>query len=163
MDDDETLEGSFTRFVREERRNLERAVAARTTPSTAVDAVADALEVAWRRWPSVRAMENPVGYVYRIAQRRAVRMHRWRPQAPADETLVEPTGDVDDLPDPELTAALGRLSRRQRQVVLLVTGFGFTYDEAASMLGITSSSLRNHLERAMTRLRREIHHTEEAP
>ncbi|MCU0299948.1 MAG: hypothetical protein MUF33_15780 [Candidatus Nanopelagicales bacterium] len=51
--------------------------------------------------------------------------------------------------------ALHRLSRRQRQVVMLTKGWGYTYEEAATILGITPSSLRNHLDRGLARLRTE--------
>ncbi len=38
---------------------------------------------------------------------------------------------------------------------MLTKGWGYTYEEAATILGITPSSLRNHLDRGLARLRTE--------
>jgi DNA-directed RNA polymerase specialized sigma24 family protein len=39
---------------------------------------------------------------------------------------------------------------------MLVHGFGWTHAEAAELLGITRSSVQQHLERALASLRHEI-------
>jgi len=91
---------------------------------------------------------EPVGYLYRVAQS-SVRRRRWRPvyeRPDASEPWVEP----------KLPAALASLSPHQRVVVMLVHGFGWTHAEAAELLGITRSSVQQHLERALASLRHEI-------
>jgi DNA-directed RNA polymerase specialized sigma24 family protein len=55
--------------------------------------------------------------------------------------------------DPRLPGALAALSARQRAAVLLVHAHGWTYDDAAGALGCSVSTLRNHLDRGMRRLR----------
>ncbi len=58
--------------------------------------------------------------------------------------------------DPRLPGALARLSRQQRVAVILVHAYGWTYDEAATAMGIGVSTLRNHLTRGTTRLRTQL-------
>ncbi len=52
-----------------------------------------------------------------------------------------------------LTAALTRLSGRQRQVLHLVFSQGLTIEEAAAVLGVATGSARQHYERGKARLR----------
>lgn len=52
-----------------------------------------------------------------------------------------------------LLSALGRLSRRQRQVLTLVFSHGMTIEEAAETLEISIGSSRVHYERGKRRLR----------
>jgi DNA-directed RNA polymerase specialized sigma24 family protein len=61
----------------------------------------------------------------------------------------------DRLPDvePGLPAALAELSPQQRLAVLLVHAHGWTHDEAATVLEIDVSTLRNHLRRGLLKLR----------
>lgn len=108
-----------------------------------------AMELAYRRWDEVSALENPAGYLYRVA-RNAARSRRKRlPTVPMSET--ERYGF-----EPALPQALQRLSEQQRQAVLLVHASGCTLAEAAAVLGISVSTLRNHLDRGLARLRTHL-------
>lgn len=53
----------------------------------------------------------------------------------------------------ELERALGRVARRQREVLLLVFYHEHTIEEAAAVLGIGVGSARTHYERGKARLR----------
>ena len=55
-----------------------------------------------------------------------------------------------------LTEALGRLSRRQREVLHLVFYQGLTIAEAAGVLEVSIGSARVHYERGKARLRRTL-------
>ena len=59
------------------------------------------------------------------------------------------------LPDvePELSTALAELTERQRVCVALVVGHSYTLDEIAELLGISKSSVRSHVDRALEHLR----------
>jgi RNA polymerase sigma factor (sigma-70 family) len=144
-------EEAFTAFVREHERRIWQAVAPIAGPDAANDAVAHAFGVAWRNWRRVSTMENPAGYVYRTAAR-AARPRRRVLRIPL--AAPEPAR----LPDvePRLAPALASLSEMQRTVVFLVEAWQWTQAEAASLLGISPSTVGNHHARAMARLRRAL-------
>jgi DNA-directed RNA polymerase specialized sigma24 family protein len=147
-------ERAFAAFVVAHEARLRRALVAVCGPDAATDAVTDAFVHAWRHWPRVAAMDNPVGYTYRVARSRVPRRRRVRP-------VFEPGGSAEPpLVEPGLAAALATLSERQRVVVMLHHGAQWTYDEIARLLGIGVSSVRNHETRGMKRLRRilEVEH-----
>lgn len=58
--------------------------------------------------------------------------------------------------EPALPDALNELSEQQRQAVLLVHATGLTLSEAAEVLDVSVSTLRNHLARGLDRLRRSL-------
>ena len=137
---------SFTRFVEEVEPRLRVALVARFGSEDGRDATADALAYGWEHWERVRVMENPAGYLYRVGQHAGMR--RWRrPALPPPPQRSEPEVE------PALPRALTRLSHRQRTSVLLVHGFGWTHEEVADLLGVSASTVRNHLRRGMNKLR----------
>ena len=95
-------------------------------------------------------MDNPAGYVYRIAARRAARS---RPHIPI---LFPATANDGPWVEPGLPAALETLSERQRTVVVLVHGFGSTHSETAELLGISLGSVQRHLDRGLKKLRSRL-------
>lgn len=140
----------FGRFVALNEPRLRRALVATYGPVLGRDATVDALSWAWEHWDRISSMDNSIGYLYRVGQSAAAR-HR-RALRPAPQTA--PATDVDATP--ELEPALARLSEQQRATVVLVHGYGFSQRDAADTLGIAVSTLRQHLERGMTRLRNEL-------
>ena len=56
--------------------------------------------------------------------------------------------------------ALSRLPKQQRIVVVLVYGYGWRQAEVARLLEINSSTVRDYLNRAIDRLRRELEVTD---
>jgi RNA polymerase sigma factor (sigma-70 family) len=145
-----TREERFSRFAADVEPRLKRALVAWYGVEVGSEATADALELAWERWESVEAMENPVGYLFRVGQSRSRRYRRRAVRLPA-----VPASELPDI-DPRLPAALAGLSARQRAAVLLVHAHGWTQIEAADALGCSVSSVRNHLERGMRRLRASL-------
>jgi DNA-directed RNA polymerase specialized sigma24 family protein len=145
-----TREERFSRFAADVEPRLKRALVAWYGVEVGSEATADALELAWERWESVEAMANPVGYLFRVGQSRSRRYRRRAVGLPA-----VPASELPDI-DPRLPAALAGLSARQRAAVLLVHAHGWTQTEAADALGCGVSSLRNHLERGMRRLRASL-------
>jgi RNA polymerase sigma factor (sigma-70 family) len=55
--------------------------------------------------------------------------------------------------EPGLPAALASLSEHQRVAVTLIAGFGWKLREVAEMRGVSTSTVQNHLERGMKKLR----------
>jgi len=143
-------DAAFEAFVDEVEPRLRRALVATYGGRVGREATVDALAYAWEHRDSVMPMENPAGYLYRVGQSSARRQLRKSPSPPPPERDDEPQFE------PELGPALARLSEQQRAVVLLVHGYGWSQRETAGLLGLSASTVRNHLERAMSRLRKDL-------
>jgi DNA-directed RNA polymerase specialized sigma24 family protein len=90
-------------------------------------------------------MPNPVGYLYRVGRSRT--RDRRRPIVFGRDDTPEP------WVEPRLAGALASLSERQRLAVVLVHGYGWTMAEFAELTGIRVTSVQNHLDRGLRRLR----------
>jgi RNA polymerase sigma factor (sigma-70 family) len=141
-------EDAFTQFVVQEEPRLRRALVARFGPEVGQDALSEGLAYAWQHWSRVSSMENPAGYVYRVSQSR---YDRRRDRSAPVFSLRAP----DRIPEvePRLAEALDKLPHRQREVALLVHGFGWSHAEVADLLELSTSTVETHLARAMARLR----------
>ena len=142
-----TRHRSFSHFLRENEPKLRRALVARYGPEIGREATADAMAYAWEHWDRVSAMDNPGGYLYRVGQSKSRRFFRRRVAFPAPQDHGLP------WVEPALAPALAALSSRQRQAVVLVHGFGYTHAEVADLLGLSRSSIQNHVERGLAALR----------
>lgn len=145
-------EVAFDAFVARVEPRLRLALVATYGPVDGRDAARDALSWAWEHWPRVRAMSNPVGYLYRVGQSAT---RRYASRTPPTALITEIARHEAEV-TPELVPALARLSPQQRTVVVLVHAFGWTLRETASTLEISPSTVREHLDRALTRLRSEL-------
>lgn len=143
---------TFTAFARDVEPRLRFALVAACGTQRGVDATVDALEWAWEHWDRIETAHNPAGYLYRVARRRAFR----DPGRTIPLRREPPPGDDKPWVEPGLDGALARLSSKQRLVVVLVEGFGWTHQEMAEFLGVGRSTVQKHLERGLARLRREL-------
>jgi DNA-directed RNA polymerase specialized sigma24 family protein len=138
-------EAEFRAFFSVAEPRLRRALVAAYGPERGREAAAEGLAFAWEHWSELRTMNNPIGYLYRVGQSRTrprkTRAVFGRPDA--REPWVEPG----------LAAALARLSERQRVAVVLVHGFGWSLREVADLTGIAPTTIQNHVERGLARLR----------
>jgi DNA-directed RNA polymerase specialized sigma24 family protein len=142
---------SFEVFIADAQVKLRRALVARYGVQLGVEACAEATAWAWAHRDRLLAMANPVGYLYRVGQtavRTETRFHRaplFPPEAGNHETPLTDSG---------LHEALSRLTPDQRAAVMLVHAHGYRYAEAADLLDIPLSTLKNHLHRGLRRLRK---------
>jgi DNA-directed RNA polymerase specialized sigma24 family protein len=139
----------FETFVLGTEPPLRRALVAAYGYEDGREAAAEALAYAWQHWPRVREMPNAAGYLFRVAQSSAARGRRWR----RPPTLLALPPGAEHRFEPGLPAALASLSERQRIAVVLVHGFGYTLREVADLTGIKITTVQNHLERGLRRLR----------
>lgn len=141
---------AFDDFARIVQDRLGRVLVARYGVELGNDLCADALAYAWTNWSRLEPMENPMGYLYRVAQSFARPHRRWH------RRVVFPGGlpDIPSLqPDRELFDTLARLDDHQRVCVLLVHGYGWPYAEVAEVLDLPVTSVTNHVHRGLARLR----------
>jgi DNA-directed RNA polymerase specialized sigma24 family protein len=146
----------FSRFVTEAEPRLSYAFYAAYGPEVGADVTAEALAYAWENWTRIQAMDNSVGYLYRVGQSKARWYHRPRVYFPPPERSVIPEVE------PKLPKALKQLTRSQRTSVVLVHALGWTEEEVAALTGRSRSTIRTHLERGLTRLRHELEVTIDA-
>jgi RNA polymerase sigma-70 factor (ECF subfamily) len=97
-------------------------------------------------------MDNPVGYLYRVGQTSAQKY------VATSRAAALPVARPDGEPEiePGLADALQRLSVQQRATVVLAHGYALSQRQVAEVLGISVSTVREHLERGMARLRTEL-------
>jgi len=141
---------AFSAFVCDVEPRLRRALVGVVGADRAPDAVAEALTWAWENWARVRAMQNPAGYLYRVARSHG----RVRP--PKKPTFIAETAR--SLPDvePALPSALQALPERQRTVVWLIYACEWSYAEVAEALDISASAVGTHARRGLRSLRSQL-------
>lgn len=137
---------TFEAFVRDTEPRLRRALVAAYGPEQGRDVAAEALAYAWEHWDRVRHMANAPGYLFRVGQTRGRRLKR-------QPVLHETPGWADHQVEPGLPTAMAALSQRQRLAVVLVHGYGYTLREVTELTGIRRTSVQNHAERGLARLR----------
>jgi DNA-directed RNA polymerase specialized sigma24 family protein len=138
-------ETGFEAFVTAHSPRLRRALVAAYGSDRGAEALAEALAYAWEHWARVSTMAHPVPYLYRVGQTRT-RSRKRRIVFAVPET-AEP------WVEPALPGALASLSERQRVAVVLVFGFGWQLGEVGEILGVRVTTVQNHLERGLERLR----------
>jgi RNA polymerase sigma-70 factor (ECF subfamily) len=131
-------------------------------PSTAEDAVQQALVEIWRDLPGLRDPGRFDAWSYRVLVRSCYAEARRRPrwlahgavEATDEAVVVDAAGDV-ALRD-ELERAFRRLSLEQRAVVVLHHLMDMTMDQVADVLGIPSGTVASRLSRAIGAMRAAI-------
>ena len=151
-------ESEFGEVFRAVEAPLRRTLVAWYGPTLGRDAAQTALEWAWTHRSRLDGIDNPAGYLFRVGQshaKREIRRSRLSTNALSPFAVVE-----GDSPfEPELTNGLAALSKQQRAAVLLVHGYGYSFRDAADVLGVSLGSLRTHVDRGLERLRShmEVH------
>lgn len=142
-----SVDEAFDRFIHDVERRLTYALCAAYGPEVGREATADALAYAWEHWETVRVLENPSGYLYRVGQSASRRYRKHRKLFPAVATARIPHVE------PALPRALESLTKAQRQAVLLLYVLECTESEAADLIGVERSTLRTHRDRGLAKLR----------
>jgi DNA-directed RNA polymerase specialized sigma24 family protein len=142
---------SFTEWATEAEPKIRQSLTAAFGVQVGKDAAADALALAWERWDRVSVMDNPVGYVYGIGRNKARRM-----KTPRQPMFVEVPEQLLPNVEPGLPAAVADLPEHQRITVTLLHGYGWTMSEVAELLGTKKTTVQNHAERGLTKLRNTL-------
>jgi len=111
----------------------------------------DAFVRLYERWRGVFAIEHPEAWVRQVAVRAAIRRAQRERFIPLLRDVPE-TAAVDHVPDVDLARALATLPPRQRAAVALFYLEDRPVNEVAGLLGVSASTVKQHLFRARARL-----------
>jgi RNA polymerase sigma-70 factor (ECF subfamily) len=112
----------------------------------------DAFVQMLRHWSSVRGYERPDAWVRRVAIRIAVKQAKRERMRGERERLAVVRADPTPLPDPDLAASVAQLSPMQRAAVVLFYWEDLSVFDIARALGVSESTVKQHLFRARARL-----------
>lgn len=136
----------FDTFMEEEHERLYRALYFVTgSREDAEDLSQEAFMKLWERWNTIEEIEDPTGYLFRVALN-GFRMRRRR-AAMALRRHVPLAGPRDEFVDAEMRTDVRRLllalTPRQRAALLLMDLLGYRSEEAARILRVRPSTVRN--------------------
>lgn len=124
-------------------------------PDLAREAVDEAMIRAYRRWRMVRGYRNQTGWVYRVAFNWAVSRLRKTSREVHGAAPVDASRS-DDAPPVDLYEALARLDLKHRSVVVLRYLLDWPESAIAESLGIPRGTVKSRLNRALSKLRKEL-------
>jgi RNA polymerase sigma factor (sigma-70 family) len=155
-------EAEFERVLEAEGRRLFAiAFSILRDPGEAEDSVQETAADAWRGRATRNEPERTRAWLTTICVRKAMRRRGWLRQWTVGEVSRAQLAGADrhlesDGRYLDLHRAHGRLSRRQRAVVTLHYGHGYTVAESAELMGCSAGAPASHLSRALARLRKEL-------
>ncbi len=139
-------------LFRSEYERLVRSLGLAFDPESASDAVQDAFIEADRRWAKVSTLDDPAGWIWRVAVNRlrtGRRNHRRRREIVATLHPHEAPDLTDRLVD--LRAGLAQLPEQMRVVTCLFYLADLTIDQVADALGVPGT-VKSTLHEARKRL-----------
>ena len=153
-----TAPPSFDEFWVEHHLAVGRALAVTIGDrQLAGEAVDEAMARAFQRWAAVSQLDNPAGWVYRVAlnwSRSVLRRLRRRPPS----WIAEPSAADDSPIDPTIGRALAELPLAQRSVVACRLLLGLSEAQTAAALHIPAGTVKSRLARATSELSRALAH-----
>lgn len=126
----------------------------------AEDAAAEGLARALARWSRVRPLDHKDAWLLRTVGNIAIDVVRRRRDVPASRAMETDVADTAAV-RVALAAALQRLPRRQRQVVVLRHLAEWAPERVAEALGLSTNTVKKHNERGLTALRAAMGSTRE--
>ena len=107
--------------------------------------------------PRWRDVSNHRAYLYRAVLNEAKKTHRDRQRRWNKELRAgyEPDREIPEV-RPEILSAVKRLSPRQRAVIVLTYWEDLPLDEIAGVLKMSEGSVKQHLARARSKLRKVL-------
>ncbi len=149
MQNDAQRAARFTEFASDVEPRLRIALAAALGQDAGAEATAEALAWGWENWERLEAIDNPAGYLYRVGRNRSLK------RRPPPVLLPVPPSAMPAV-EPALPAALQSLSERQRVVVVMIHGYGWTAREVAGLIGVDVPTVSTHLRRGLHKLRKHL-------
>lgn len=141
----------FDGLIDEIRSRLLPALVAQWGIEVGSDLCSDVEEYAWEHRAKVSRMENPLGYLYRVAQSKSRSHVRWMKRTTFPSHFPDIVHEDPALHD--TLQMLSVLNADQRVCVMLVHAFGWTYSEVAELLGVTRPVVNHRVHRGLAVLR----------
>jgi RNA polymerase sigma-70 factor, ECF subfamily len=146
-DEEATLKGarSFEDLVEAEHADLYSALCLITRDRVeAEDLMQDAFLKVWERWDRVSPMDDPTGYLYKTSMNLFRKRTRRAKLAVLRRVRLAPSRD--ELAEVEardaVVRALGALTPRQRMSLVLTDLLDYSSQDAATLMGVASSTVR---------------------
>jgi RNA polymerase sigma-70 factor (ECF subfamily) len=153
----EGVDRSFEDFYRRSRGNIARALSiAFGDVDLGTEATDEAMARAYERWASVRHLDRPEAWVYRVAMNWARSVLRRRRRSP--HRLYNPGSDTAAVRDPDVHAALAQLDVKHRTVIVCRHLLGWSVAETAAALGLREGTVKSRLHRAHRTLHSRLQH-----
>jgi RNA polymerase sigma-70 factor, ECF subfamily len=155
----------FAEFYEYEYPGLRRALSvALGDVGAAEEAAQEAFVKAWLRWRRVGRMEHPVGWVYVVAVRQALRVRAAGRRHASPDPVRGETADVATEVSDRLAAndALAALAPRQRLAIVLRYHADLSLAEIADAMACPIGTVKSTLHTALERLRVQVAATEVA-
>jgi RNA polymerase sigma factor (sigma-70 family) len=148
----------FERVLERHGPALLRFCAARVGPERAHDCLQETLLAALRAYASVRDPKAIRGWLFAIASRKAVDLHRERARAPQQADDLETLGGAEPqaLRDAALWARVRALPEKQREAVTLRYLGGLSHREIGEIMRTSEAAARRNVFEALARLRQEL-------
>ena len=135
----------FSAFFADEHRELLKALFFVTgNRADAAELMQDAFLKLWERWDRINEIDDPRGYLFRVALNGfRMRARAARRTARRLVPIITPTDPFDEVDLREdVRSMLLRLSPRQRAALVLLDQYGYGSEEAARIMGIRPSTVR---------------------
>jgi RNA polymerase sigma-70 factor (ECF subfamily) len=120
----------------------------------AEEAVQEAFVKALVRWSQIAGLDDPAGWVRRVAVHRLLSTRRSRlREAAATARMGRTTIEPDDIGRIDVSNAVRGLSAQQRIAIGLRYGSGYPIGTVATVMGLSEGAVKAHLHMARQRLR----------
>lgn len=162
------INNRFADWFKEWRKPVRHWLSRRASvPAAELDDLAQEVFLRLLRYSEKTAVENPLGYLLRIAGnvasewRERARVSKPHDQQWLDELLIEPDKEPENSvcqarTDENVQAAVDQLPFRQKQVLLLRVNEGLTYKQIAERLQLSPRVVLRDLSRAYSQLRMQL-------
>ena len=162
------INNRFADWFKEWRKPVRHWLSRRASvPAAELDDLAQEVFLRLLRYSEKTTVENPLGYLLRIAGnvasewRERARVSKPHDQEWLEDLLIEPDKEPENSvcqarTDESVQAAVDKLPFRQKQVLLLRVNEGLTYKEIAARLELSPRVVLRDLSRAYSQLRMRL-------
>ncbi len=146
-----------TELFERDYERLVRSLGVAFDAASAADAVQEAFIQADRGWTHVGTLDDPAGWVRRVAVNRLLNGRRDRARRRDILAIVRPVADADLTPELiDLRRAVAALPSRMRAAVCLHYLADLSIDDVAATLGVSPGTVKSNLHDARIRLRQQL-------